>query len=219
MDYSGVYQIVNKVNSKRYIGSSIRIKNRLREHKNALVKNIHPNRKLQNAWNKYGEEKFVFEQLEIVSNVDVILKREQYWIDKYKASDTGYNILSVAESPSGFKHSESTKLRMSLASKGKKKSQEHCQNIAIAKIGNEYGKGVVLSKEARKSISEKLKGNKNGCGHIVTEEHKAKLSECMKGNKHGVNSSRMKGKLHTEESKAKMSQAQKRRRLREKEGN
>jgi len=57
----GVYKIINTVNNKCYIGSSINIRKRKSQHQLRLRNNKHGNIYLQNAWNKYGEDKFVFE--------------------------------------------------------------------------------------------------------------------------------------------------------------
>lgn len=61
---SGVYEIRNALNNKRYIGSSINIYRRWRDHKRMLNLSVHPNKHLQSAWNKYGEKHFVFKILE-----------------------------------------------------------------------------------------------------------------------------------------------------------
>lgn len=50
---SGVYQIYNPINNKRYIGSSINVERRLKEHLRNLKKNTHCNVHLQSAYNKY----------------------------------------------------------------------------------------------------------------------------------------------------------------------
>ena len=57
----GIYKITNNINNKFYIGSSKNITKRFKEHKWRLKNNKHPNNKLQNSWNKYGEENFKFE--------------------------------------------------------------------------------------------------------------------------------------------------------------
>lgn len=51
---SGVYQIYNTETNKRYIGSSIDVQRRLKEHLRNLKANRHCNQHLQNAWNRYG---------------------------------------------------------------------------------------------------------------------------------------------------------------------
>lgn len=46
---AGVYQILNIVNNKRYIGSSVDIPKRWREHLHSLRQNVHCSRYLQRA--------------------------------------------------------------------------------------------------------------------------------------------------------------------------
>lgn len=43
---SGIYQIYNPINNKRYIGSSINVERRLKEHLRNLEKNRHSNNHL-----------------------------------------------------------------------------------------------------------------------------------------------------------------------------
>lgn len=78
----GIYGIINLINDKKYIGSSINIRHRFITHKCYLRKNIHSNKHLQSAWNKYGEENFKFELIEECEE-DKLIEREQYWIDYY----------------------------------------------------------------------------------------------------------------------------------------
>lgn len=49
--------ITNKINNKKYIGQSVRIEIRWREHKNSYLKND-TNSHLYNAMKKYGIENF-----------------------------------------------------------------------------------------------------------------------------------------------------------------
>lgn len=96
----GIYQIRNIINNKVYIGSSIHIIKRFREHKNLLKRERHHSLHLQNAWNEYGEQNFIFEILEEVGEENLLFEREQYWMDKnmsYK-QENGYNINQYAES-------------------------------------------------------------------------------------------------------------------------
>lgn len=110
---SGIYKIINIYDNKVYVGSSIDIKRRWHEHKKELRKNKHCNLHLQFAWNKYGEQNFQFEIIEIVDNPtkENLLNREQYWIDKLCAcnENEGYNILSQAGSNLGTKMSDALK--------------------------------------------------------------------------------------------------------------
>ena len=93
----GIYKITNKITNKFYIGSSNNIKRRWDEHIRELNRNVHHNSYLQNAWNKYGEENFVFEIIELCNN-DTQIEREQYWLDKTMCYDKniGYNLSKIA---------------------------------------------------------------------------------------------------------------------------
>lgn len=88
---SGIYAIVNLVNGKRYIGQSQNLYARQCSHIGKLNCNQHPNKHLQNAWNKYGADQFEFQVLEycVVEELD---NEELFWIDYYRSNDTGYNI-------------------------------------------------------------------------------------------------------------------------------
>ena len=61
----GIYKITNTINNKVYIGQSIDIAKRWREHKRrAFVQNKEYNKYLYNAFRKYGLENFSFEVIE-----------------------------------------------------------------------------------------------------------------------------------------------------------
>lgn len=79
----GIYLIVNLINGKRYVGSSINIYNRIHEHIHNLKNNKSHNQHLQNAWNKYGEDKFMYSVLEYC-DPDIRFDIEQYYIDCLK---------------------------------------------------------------------------------------------------------------------------------------
>ena len=64
----GIYKITNKQNDKFYIGSSTNIEMRWYAHKSYLRRNVHANQHLQNAWNKYGEDNFIFSILPKVNH-------------------------------------------------------------------------------------------------------------------------------------------------------
>ncbi len=60
----GIYLIYCLTNEKCYIGSSVNVKRRERQHRSDLKKKIHHCANLQNAWNKYGKENFIFRFIE-----------------------------------------------------------------------------------------------------------------------------------------------------------
>lgn len=163
-DVSGVYCIFNIVNEKIYIGSSIHIYERWQQHKYFLKNNIHYNKHLQAAWNKYGEENFKFEIIEIINtDEENLLEVEQIWMDYYSSYDAskGYNISAYAEGAGGYIVSEETK----------------------EKIRN-WHTGRKSTEETKKKLSEQRKGeNNNFYGKHHTEEAKKKISEAKKGKK------------------------------------
>ena len=99
---SGIYQIKCLSNNKIYIGSSINIYQRWKNHKWNLNKNTHHSIHLQNCWNKYGESNFEFKVL-LICDQHNNLFYEQRFIDAYDSSNSnfGLNIKKKAESPIG----------------------------------------------------------------------------------------------------------------------
>lgn len=92
----GIYKITNNINKKIYIGQSVNIQRRFKEHCN-------PNKisAISQAIKKYGKENFSFEVIEEckISQLD---SRESYWIEYYDAVNCGYNrtLNTVVESHS-----------------------------------------------------------------------------------------------------------------------
>jgi group I intron endonuclease len=102
-DKAGVYMFFNLINGNCYIGSSINLARRFRVHINSIGKVKLP---LPLAITKYGPNNFVFLILKYCDPIEeVCLGLEQYYIDFYKPK---YNILKLAGSSQGFKHSPDT---------------------------------------------------------------------------------------------------------------
>lgn len=87
-----IYFIINKVNGKRYVGQTTDFSRRKHTHLKKLRTNTHENKKLQNAWNKYGEENFEFQRLtyEGIDSKDLDILEMDY-ISKYDSKNNGYN--------------------------------------------------------------------------------------------------------------------------------
>jgi group I intron endonuclease len=103
----GIYSISHVKSGRSYIGSAVLFFKRWSEHRMNLRRNKHPNKRLQNFWNKYGEDAFTFEIIEAIENPtkELLETREQYWIDCYKSADReiGFNIRGIAKSNLGLR--------------------------------------------------------------------------------------------------------------------
>jgi len=136
-----VYQILNKVNGKSYIGSTVNLVSRKSTHFLALKNNKHHSEILQRAYNKYGLESFVFNILEECTRENK-QELEQLYLDIYKPE---YNTSKSAKCPMlGRKHSEKTialfKLRPAKCGKdnymfGRPWSDELRKKILESRIG------------------------------------------------------------------------------------
>lgn len=113
----GIYKITNNVDGKVYIGKSINIKRRWKQHINDLDNNKHINKHLQNAWNKYGKKNFKFELLFKSDDEKEIDQKESYYIDLYKSNKRkyGYNLTSGGE---GGSRNEETKEKIRQSIRG-----------------------------------------------------------------------------------------------------
>lgn len=87
----GIYKITNNINGKVYIGQSICIERRWRNHKNYFGSG-NEDYPLYRAFSKYGIENFSFEVVE-ECETDLLNEREIYWISFYRSNqrDYGYN--------------------------------------------------------------------------------------------------------------------------------
>jgi hypothetical protein len=88
----GVYQVLNKVTGEVYVGQSKIPNNRRSRHWELLRGGKHENPNLQEAYDKYGKDAFVFKILEHCEP-DKLLEREEHWINKFL--DNCYNVVGV----------------------------------------------------------------------------------------------------------------------------
>lgn len=160
--HCGVYQIENTINGKLYIGSSCQIERRFYLHKWDLRRGMHHSPLLQRAWDKYGEESFVFKILFTCPTEDR-QKHEQAIMDHLQTADPskGYNICcDAAAAGKGRVWTDEQKQAKSIERKGKKVSPETYQNLLNSrKHGTEHPMfGKHHTDESRKKMSDALKG-------------------------------------------------------------
>lgn len=89
----GIYRILNIDNNKNYIGSSVNIESRWKQHINSLKAGKHRNKYLQRSFKEHGIDKFSFSIIETTTKKK-LLEREKYWMNFYKSCDNsfGYNL-------------------------------------------------------------------------------------------------------------------------------
>lgn len=145
---SGIYIILNKINNKCYVGSSINIKKRWYEHKLKLNLNEHYNSYLQASWNKYGKENFIFKLIEVCKTN--LAEREQFWMNESKCyiRQFGYNARPTSNNNTGYVWTPEQLENLSRAKKGFKHTEEAKDKMRFKKpkmsermMGNTYNKG------------------------------------------------------------------------------
>ena len=143
----GIYSIKNVSTGKRYVGSaSITVTKRLQHHLAQLLKGVHKNQYLQNAWNKYGEDDFVFEVIENCAKEEC-LPREQFWLDYYQKEGPGvYNINKIASGTSGMSEEtikyRSDKIREFYQEVSKYYKQVKNGELTISDIPRKYRRAI-----------------------------------------------------------------------------
>ena len=94
----GIYKITNKINNKSYIGQSIHIEERWKQHINLITTG---EQLLYKAFRKYGINNFNFEVIELCPQTQ-LNEREIYWSQHYNTlTPNGYNMVECGDSPSG----------------------------------------------------------------------------------------------------------------------
>jgi group I intron endonuclease len=88
----GVY-LIRSSSGAVYVGSTTSFVNRFAQHLSDLRKKHHINQKLQQAFDECGEDGLDFEILELISERKQLLKREQFFINRYKHSINSENPL------------------------------------------------------------------------------------------------------------------------------
>lgn len=150
-----LYMHKNKVNGKKYIGITSQVPEHRWLNGNGYDKDLCFGRAIA----KYGWDGFEHIILKTDLTEDDAKRLEVEYIAKYATNDRayGYNMTIGGDGVNGFKHSEASKKKMS-----------------VAKIGKKHGPESV---ETRLKISEALTGNKNCLGYKHTDEARARISK------------------------------------------
>lgn len=158
-----VYMILNKKNNKMYIGSTVDQEKRFRSHLNGLRGNYHDNRKLQQAFDEYGEENFTFRVLCETGSTEERFQLEADIIQSLKTYLNGYNL--TVDGRGKYIVSNETREKMKMNATGEsnpfygkthtEKTRETMSKVASKRIGKKnpfYGK--THSKETLERIAD-----------------------------------------------------------------
>jgi group I intron endonuclease len=172
-NFSGIYGIRSLSHPERvYIGSAVNIRKRWWEHKGDLRRGNHHNIKMQRHYDSYGVSDLVFEVI-IKCDVDGLISAEQIFLDLYKP---WFNVLMVAESRLGMKHSNECRALMSKMRSGSKHPLYGMHHTEDAKRRMRQAKvGKLLSEEHKANIGRAIKGIRR------SDETKKKMSRALKG--------------------------------------
>lgn len=93
----GIYSICCLNTGKLYVGSSVNISKRVKQHSSELARGIHKNIYLQRAWNKYGGNSFRFNLIDLVNSAPDLEDKESFWIKYFDSTNNkkGYNLLNA----------------------------------------------------------------------------------------------------------------------------
>lgn len=148
---TGIYEIRNTLNGKRYIGSAVNFHARWTKHQSELRRGVHHSNPLQRAWNKHGQGAFQFVKILICERAELITY-EQMAFTAYKPQ---YNVSQKAGSSLGVKRSPESIAKMMASRKTWAVSLEARAKISASLTGRP---GRSHDENSRRLMSERQKG-------------------------------------------------------------
>lgn len=169
-----LYEIRNIINGKRYIGRTCEPEKRWYRHRLELNKGTHHSIYLQRAWDKYGEENFVFNILDTRETLEEIQLLEESYI-----CELNENLYNVSTQSSGGdlisyhpNHDEIVeRVKESILKRVENMTEEERQEKSESVMGEKnpnykHGKYSKAEKERRREEWSK-KSNKEKYGHVA----------------------------------------------------
>lgn len=97
----GIYSLYWEEQDLVYIGQSVDIEKRTRQHINMLKSNTHKNHKIQNTYDNYGLPKLSILEKCVVDRLNDL---EIYWVNEFNSISKGLNIAEPGSSSYGINH-------------------------------------------------------------------------------------------------------------------
>ena len=182
----GIYKITNKIDGKSYIGKTgMNFGDRWDSHRSLLNTGKHDNPYLQNAWNKYGADKFEFTVVQIVESPGVLNGLEIKYITEYREAGLCYNLHDGGSGGYNFGKHLSAETKRKIGEKNRvnmlgrkasdatrrKMSESHFKRYAEwtnedrdrhGKMASKCASGYKWSDEARETFSRIQRERPNG---------------------------------------------------------
>ena len=156
---SGVYLI--ECNSHKYIGSSISLYDRYKQHRLALRKGKHYNDFLQKIYNKYPDD-ISFKLIEICDNY---IEREAYYIEYYNCD------VNVERNPVTQAKSIETRKKLSMSNTNKRLGVE---NHASVKVYQYTLEGIYVNEyDTIRKAALAVNGNEQSIGDAAIGNYKS----------------------------------------------
>ncbi len=162
----GIYKITSP-SGKIYIGQSVNIEKRFLSYSKLL--RCKTQIKLFRSFLKYEVINHKFEIIE-ECDIELLNERERYYQDLYDVLNNGLNCKLTNTADKSGKLSEEVKINISKGNIGKKRTEEHKQNISNSLKGRKIPEEVCLKKkhnalnmseETKLKMSNSRKGGKN----------------------------------------------------------
>jgi len=168
---SGVYEIVNQINGKRYIGSGKNTRTRISAHLYKLRRGVHPNAHMQASYNKHGN--IFCGRVILRCQPENLLMYEQLAIDGFAVCNPsiGYNKRRIAESNTGM--CEISRKVISIKVGKLWENPEYRARMSAAHIGHNFNDGMAAARRA--NVGRKRPP--------MSDEQRAKISAALTGRK------------------------------------
>lgn len=159
-----LYLYENKINGKVYVGQTINLSRRDRQHTTCKNRSM----PIDSAISKYGRQNFDLIIILITDSLDEINQEEIYWIARMRefiGKTKVYNICGGVREPMLL----DTKLKISNSMKSHIRTNIHKENISISKMGKNNPMFNTKHSELHKyKISQSLLKNKSHTGRKLT---------------------------------------------------
>ena len=214
-----IYRI--RISRYFYFGQTTDVERRVLSHLRQLRAGRHPNKKMQDVFDKHGEAKFRYETVE-TTTVERVDRLEQQSLDEHVGKRYCMNISLDAVAPMrGRSHSDEVRARMSQNRKGeanpffgKTFTPRQLAKMRESRLGQKaWNKGTPMSEEAKRKLSQAKMGQNSGPDHYLwgkerSEETKRRISVNRRGKGAGLDSAWY-GKKFSDEHRKKLSESHK----------